>query len=486
MAWTSIAQVSPSRSGAVHTATSAAIGTADSNRRVVVIMTAPTFRTLSTFSIAGTTVTPHFNYGVGAGVFAVSSLVVPTGTTANIVATMNDTDFFGARFYIYTIDDTTIDATTVQTGIDSDSSGLQATVPYTGIAGGFTLTGITWGNGGGKDDILVSRGTLDTDSGAGSCASLNGDSSGAQSFVWDWETINTTNFIAGVVCFAPAASGGDDIYADITESATASESQSSTLRHAALITEAATATDAQSNTLSAFASALEVATATESQSVTSITSSAITEAATASEAQAASYITNSDIEEVVTATEESDAEAGAFVSIEETLTATEESSTSLVSNATQDESVTASEASSVSFVTNAEISESATASESSFLNFITSLFAVESVTATDDQDAEITEPFVEAEIIESADATEVSSNQLIGTASITETTTAQDASFTSNIIAVSITEAANATDTVSVFKKLVNRVVDGSLAIRNLSSTLIKRVFSSNLTERDL
>lgn len=106
IALTYIGAVTPSVSGQVLTATSAPIGTAASNRLVVVLFTDVTgvSETSATVTIGGNAATVNtITNGPFPPCIGIASLVVTTGTTATIVVTLNGSGASLAHFEIYTI-----------------------------------------------------------------------------------------------------------------------------------------------------------------------------------------------------------------------------------------------------------------------------------------------------------------------------------------------------------------------------------------------
>lgn len=126
------------------TFTNADIGTAASDRLVVVLVTyGGNTSSLSSVTIGGTTATPNVTQnGSGWNGVGIHSLVVPSGTTANIVVTTGGgiaQDVLNC--YVYTI---TGLVSTTPTGVNSGySAGLAgpSTYPVTGTSGGVFIGG---------------------------------------------------------------------------------------------------------------------------------------------------------------------------------------------------------------------------------------------------------------------------------------------------------------------------------------------------------
>lgn len=144
--WTYRGNTAATRSGAVHTANSSiSIGDDDSNRQVVVVMAGAGIRTLSSMTIAGVSATIKDSI-TNDGVVAVAYADVPTGTTALVVATMSDTDFFDVGFHVYTCDKRYINwdnSTSAKTALTSANS---INLDITGYSGGLIFGGIGFGN----------------------------------------------------------------------------------------------------------------------------------------------------------------------------------------------------------------------------------------------------------------------------------------------------------------------------------------------------
>lgn len=154
---TYIASGSFVHSGTTSTATSANIGTANSNRLVIVSIghTVPQSRSLSSATIAGISATIITSGNdVGSTSFsAIISAEVPTGTSGNIVLTFDDTLFSDGIYSVYTVDKTTISSnasSTTVTGTDTNTLSNS----YTSVNNGFTLGIIYWENGSSKSPSI--------------------------------------------------------------------------------------------------------------------------------------------------------------------------------------------------------------------------------------------------------------------------------------------------------------------------------------------
>lgn len=302
--------------------------------------------------------------------------------------------------------------------------------------------------------------------------------------------ISSSNIVtAATITEASTASestiGGLLSTATITETGASSESSSANVTMSASITEASTASDSSSTQVNGVSSITESASASDSQSNNIVTSAAITETASASEVSTGGLLSIGTITEAATAGETSSVALIQTASQTEAVSAAESSSVSMVGVVSITETASATSTQTNVIVTNSAIIEAGTAAESSSASIVTAASITEAATSNSTQDATITLAGISASITESGNATEQSSAQQISNANISEVSNASDASFTDNIITASITEAANATDTVNFIIKLVRRVVTGALTIREIGTNLVKRVFASNLDERE-
>jgi hypothetical protein len=255
--------------------------------------------------------------------------------------------------------------------------------------------------------------------------------------------------------------------------------------HNAIITESVTAIEAGSAQAAFNTATTEAATASEASASNIITSAAIAESITAIDASLSSINTQSAVTETGTASEASDATVTNNPAVVETLTAIESSSVSMVAVSSISEAVTADSSQTNTLVTSAAASEAGSATEASAATYVTDSAATESATASDEQDAAITIAELDAEITETLTASAEATSQLTANAEIVESGEANDASFSGSIFSALIEEILNATDSSTVVYKLVKRVVDGALQIREVGSSLVRRVFTRNLTERN-
>lgn len=150
---TYISSGSFTHSDVTSTATSANIGSASSNRLVIVMIghTVPQSRSLISATIAGISAT-IITSGNDVGSTSFSAIIaaeVPTGTSGDIVLTFNSTIFSDGIYSIYTVDKTTATLDTSSTTI-TGTDGSTLSNSYTSVNNGFTLGIIHWENGSSK------------------------------------------------------------------------------------------------------------------------------------------------------------------------------------------------------------------------------------------------------------------------------------------------------------------------------------------------
>ena len=121
---TYVAEAGCTGSGTTCTTSSISIGTADTNRRVIVIFAGEFSATVNSITIAGTAVTLHqCTAPAWQAMVCIGSLVVPTGTTAAVVVNFASTIFTNGFIATYTVDDTTLSGSTPD---DSDNQGASS------------------------------------------------------------------------------------------------------------------------------------------------------------------------------------------------------------------------------------------------------------------------------------------------------------------------------------------------------------------------
>lgn len=147
---TYISSGSFTHSDVTSTATSANIGSASSNRLVIVMIghTVPQSRSLISATIAGisATIITSGNDVASTSFSAIIAAEVPTGTSGDIVLTFSSTIFSDGVYSVYTVDKTTISSNTSSTTVTgTDTNTLSNS--YTSVNNGFTLGIIHWENG---------------------------------------------------------------------------------------------------------------------------------------------------------------------------------------------------------------------------------------------------------------------------------------------------------------------------------------------------
>lgn len=204
------------QSGGTQTIASVPIGTASTNRRVIiaVLESASYGSGITDISIGGTSVgatlqktTNNASYN-GSIVFGYAD--VPTGTTANVVITGGGTlgDESSDVFYIYTVDKTTLTAgspTYVGNAISSAAPTTSNTVSATVSAGGFIITclvlpGLGTGTG---PSITSSTETYTSDGSTSSSQSMSmcsskttGSAAGTSNVTFGWT--NASGSVAAI------------------------------------------------------------------------------------------------------------------------------------------------------------------------------------------------------------------------------------------------------------------------------------------------
>jgi hypothetical protein len=193
MSLTFIGRVGASRTGAVHSATDVAIGTASSNRRVICFIAGGTAGGRPIVSgVIGGVDDDAFGSGSGNGcITGYVSAVVPTGTTADISVTLSNDDFFTVDFLVYTVENDEFDISEAVTATDTSASSTELTFDYTAAAGATTaiVMGSTNGGGKGSIDSPTSPWVIDRSGTFGSVSlavSLDEETAGAKSVLFDW------------------------------------------------------------------------------------------------------------------------------------------------------------------------------------------------------------------------------------------------------------------------------------------------------------
>lgn len=206
-----ITKANPSRSGAVYTATSVSIGTAGTNRRVIVAYAGGGIRNLSSATIGGVSATVHGSDTSGNGVAAFFSAIVPTGTTGNIVATASSSDFFDNYFIVWTIDDTEIDISSIVFTANDITSVTSTALSYTATTGGVSLAAIGFQNGNSAKCPITINNSFVRDyqsdfDGSLMGASLDGETAGSRTTTISWS--GSYSGEAALIMIPLAAGGG--------------------------------------------------------------------------------------------------------------------------------------------------------------------------------------------------------------------------------------------------------------------------------------
>lgn len=247
-----ITKANPSRSGATYTANSVSIGTADTNRRVIVAYAGGGIRDLSSATIGGISATVHGTDTSGNGVAAFFSAIVPTGTTANIVATASSSDFFDNYFIVWTIDDTEIDISSVAFVAMDISSQTSSALSYTGATGGVSLAVVGFQNGNSaKCPITINNSFVrdyeDDFDGSLMGASLDGETAGSRTTTISWSGSYSGESALIMIPLA-AASGSTGTSATTNAADTSSASGTTTVRGTSTTTNAADTSTASGTT----------------------------------------------------------------------------------------------------------------------------------------------------------------------------------------------------------------------------------------------
>ena len=191
---------------------------------------------------------------------------------------------------------------------------------------------------------------------------------------------------------------------DVTESITASDSQSAIITTNRSSSESATAAETQSATMVTSRSVSESVTASETESAVYTAATSITESRTSTETQSVIITTNRSATESTTATETQSAVYTAAPSITESRTSTETQSATMITSLSSVESVTASETEAATMITSRSASESTSATETQSATIDAVGSTTESRTSTETQSAIITTTLSSSENITATDA----------------------------------------------------------------------------------
>jgi chitodextrinase len=135
-------------SGLTLTRTGANLGTPNTNRRVIVVMTGlVSGHSVSGATIDGVSATIHFDQKetTGSNVWAgIVSAVVPADATGNIVITFTGSIYSNGYCAIYTVDNSALNSTTPTTGAANTANGTSVAPTVAATAGGFLLGATRW------------------------------------------------------------------------------------------------------------------------------------------------------------------------------------------------------------------------------------------------------------------------------------------------------------------------------------------------------
>jgi len=289
----------------------------------------------------------------------------------------------------------------------------------------------------------------------------------ARDIKWDWRRTTGTGLRVddrGVVAFS-VEMPTSGIAADVTETASATDSPSNVFITAPAQAESVSASDSPSSTFITNPSQTESLAATDSASATVTTSASITETISASDSTDAIFIIPVEITEAVSATETESVTAIFEVSIAESASAIDDNSAIATMPASITETVTALDVSSVVVVTFAEIIESANA-------------------------VDISNGTVgggSADTFESASAVDVVSVTVVYADYVTETITALDIPTATAIMFISIAENISASELTdaNIDAPTTSFIRDLTLRPRYQSFTLYDRDEDLSLRKRD-
>ncbi len=236
-----ITSLSPPRAGAIFTATAASIGTASASRRVVCTAARENGRSLTSATIGGIAATVHTTGVTSNASCAVFSAIVPTGTTADIVMTMNGTLFADIRLSIYTVDDNDLADGDNPSTATNTVTGTSLTTNYTSFAGAVSLIAVGFGFSS-KAPISNNRSFIERNAdNTYYNASLDSDSSGAQSIDVTWGASSSAR--SSVVSWELVSAGADiALEGNATDTVTATGSLTTSIKLTALAVSNAIAT----------------------------------------------------------------------------------------------------------------------------------------------------------------------------------------------------------------------------------------------------
>ena len=286
--------------------------------------------------------------------------------------------------------------------------------------------------------------------------------------------------------------------ATISESTTATESQSESKTSDVSISESANGTDSISSTASLSSSISETATANDSESANLSSSVSISESTTAVESQSSNFVSSVSINESTSANDSTNGSRLISTSISESTSATDSTSANYSVSVSISESVTSTDSQSSNVSRSVSISESANALDSQDGLLVFSRSINESVTSTESQSAnvtfstslsEIANAFdsvssslsISGTISESGNATETSSQTTTsGGVSISENASATDSIFSSVILSAQIAEIGTANDSTS---SNLSRFVSISESVTSTDSTSSNLFRTSSINE---
>ncbi len=237
----------------------------------------------------------------------------------------------------------------------------------------------------------------------------------------------------------------------VTESGTATETDSAVLSLAAAAAESATATETDSAVLSRAGDITEAGTATDSTDASVVSAGGstynegVTEAATASDANTTALEMIAAATEPATAIDVDTAAVVMSAATTETVTASDANIAAVIMIAAATEPATAIDVDTAAVVMSAAATEPVTASDANTAAVEMSAGITETVTASD---ANIAAIDMIAAATEPAAASDVNTAAIDMSAAATETVTASDANIAAVVMNAGITETGNASDTI--------------------------------------
>lgn len=277
------------------------------------------------------------------------------------------------------------------------------------------------------------------------------------------------------------------IAADVTETVTATDTESNTKVTGATAAETGTATETESNTLVTAAVAAETGTATETESGALVTASAITETGTATDVINSSFLFVAAAAETATATDVEDTTMAKAAANTEAATGTDTGAVLLTTLAAVTEAGSATDTDTATHQKLATLTESGSATDTDVAVLSIAAGITETATALDTTANSLTTLAAINEagtaidaviaagddgVIETAAANDVTAVSVITGAIVSEVATATDVDAAARVTISAISETATASESISALMVTGGEIMEPVTAIENISAAL--------------